>query len=113
VAERLERLRSDHSVLGGAGSGLSDCKVLLGGLTASAEYVIWNSGDAERSASTRCRLGFHLSCRARLMVCANASVSIEKVLGGKVYTIDNLGNWCTTVGGRLATCSDTQYMQGA
>jgi hypothetical protein len=26
VAERLERLRSDHSVLGGAGSGLSDCK---------------------------------------------------------------------------------------
>jgi hypothetical protein len=27
--------------------------------------------------------------------------------------IDNLGNWCTTVGGRLAICSDTQYMQGA
>jgi len=26
---------------------------------------------------------------------------------------DNLGNWCTAVGGRLATCSDTQYMQGA
>jgi hypothetical protein len=22
-------------------------------------------------------------------------------------------NWCTAVGGRLVTCSDTKYMQGA
>jgi hypothetical protein len=80
VAERLERLRSDHSVLGGAGSGLGDCKSLAGRLDIQRSMSL---GIREMRSDLH-RLGagqvstFPAGRRACLTVCSNASVSFEK-----------------------------------
>jgi len=77
VAERLERLRSDHSVLGEAGSGLSDCKKCCWERRPS---VSLGSRDREiRSDLHRLAAGQVSTFPTRQASrCVNASVSIEK-----------------------------------